>query len=276
MSNSVDIAFIQQWTAEAHHSFQRMKSCLRPHIRVVQNVTGSTYNFPVIGSVTAIRNKARHADLISSNAAHSTKSATIVPVHAPEYIDDLDQVRTNIDLRKQYTEALMASVSREMDKLILEAIEAQTTASETALPTANTLNAAGMAKMSAELSENDVPKDGERWAFVSPGAMADIIADSALGSRDYMQEQALSKGFIERASGFKVQEYTGLSNGAAGATERRCWFGHKNSVGLAIAKDFTLSVKEVPQKDSWLVLAKFAAGAVAIDETGLAFCDVTN
>jgi len=273
MSASVDQLFITKWEKEVSHEFQREESLVRSSVKNYHGV-GEDFSFPRMRSATVQRDKARHADLVPVDLNEDRRSATIHTIHSSTIIDNLDLVRTNVDVRGATTYALVAAVNRDIDAIIIEEF-GNSTNSETALPTANTLNSNGYAKMSEVLSLNDVPYE-DRFAIISPPAMTDTLADTTLVSSDYVRNQGIEKGRITGVFGFDIVQHTGLANGAAGSTERRCYFGHKRAAGLAVVKELTMTVKEVPMKDGWVATAKAAVGSKIIEEEGLQYCDVTN
>lgn len=262
MSNTVDNAFITKFETEVNHQFQRKESLLRNTVRTVTGV-GSTYRFPLMDSVSAVRNKARHADITPANINHDNVTVTLTDVVVGEYIDDFDAFKTNVDLRNSYTEVLVAAMSRELDALIIEALNAST---NSAIGVSNTLNKAGLIKLGKALDENDVP-EGDRFAAISTGAKEDILSDTTLTSKDYIEQNMLSKGMVENVMGFNLIHHTGLPADTAG--KRDNFFYHKSAVGLAIGQEMKVDVDWVPVKRAHLIALSMSAGATIIRPEGV-------
>jgi hypothetical protein len=271
MSEYIDNAFITQWSAEAHQAYQQMNSNLRNAVRVVSGVTGGTYKFPILGSGYAVNNKARHADLEPLNLSHDSATATLTTAHAPEYIDNLDAVRTNLNVRAEYTKAVMSAISREMDSRILTAMDGTSTTA-----TAGNMDAAMIAGLHKKLTKLNVPLDSDRYLVVHSGALEDMLGDSKIASNDYLSKDAYSKGFVPGVLGFNVVICSDDLMPTHTSNKHTCFAFHKSAVGLAIGSDVSFSVKEVPQKDSWLVLAKMLSGACLIDTNGVVSVEIAD
>jgi len=96
MANTIDQAFITQFESDVHLAYQRMGSKLRNTVRQVNGVTGSTVKFQKIGKGAA-NTKSRNGDVTGMEVAHTNVTATLTDHYAPEYIDKLDELKTNID-----------------------------------------------------------------------------------------------------------------------------------------------------------------------------------
>ena len=96
MANTIDTAFIKQFESEVHLAYQRMGSKLRNTVRMANNVTGSVVRFQKIGTGSA-STKSRNGLVTPMELAHTTVEATMSDFYAAEYIDKLDELKTNIN-----------------------------------------------------------------------------------------------------------------------------------------------------------------------------------
>ena len=105
MANTIDQAFIKQFETDVHLAYQRMGSKLRNTIRST-NVTGNTARFQKIGTGTA-STKSRNGNVTPMELAH-TNGSSHVDFYAAEYIDKLDELKTNINERQAVAESAAA------------------------------------------------------------------------------------------------------------------------------------------------------------------------
>jgi hypothetical protein len=270
MSNTVDNLFITKWQEEVSHVFQQTESRLRQNVKVVTGV-GESFSFPRMEAATSQKNKARHADLVAANVASDRVAVTINTYHAAEYVDDLDQVRTNTELRAAYTQSLMAAINRNVDQ---EVITAMSATANSALSVSNTLNKAGLITANKTFLNNEIHPDGMWNAVISPGGQEDILSDTTLTSRDFIEKGLLDDGYAKGVMGWNLITSLELDSDTAGKTNN--YFFHKNAVGLAFAKDVTMSVDWIAHKDAWQVMAKVACGAVIIRPEGVQYAEIDN
>ena len=120
MANTIDTAFIKQFETEVHIAYQRMGSKLRNTVRT-SNVTGSVARFQVIGKGVA-NTKSRNGNVTPMELAHTTVEATMADFYAPEYIDKLDELKTNINERQAVAQSAAAALGRKTDELIYAAM----------------------------------------------------------------------------------------------------------------------------------------------------------
>ncbi len=123
MANTIDQAFITQFESDVHLAYQRMGSKLRNTVRQASGVTGSTVKFQKIGKGAA-NTKSRNGDVTGMEVAHTNVTATLTDHYAPEYIDKLDELKTNIDERQAVAQSAAYALGRKTDELIIAALDA--------------------------------------------------------------------------------------------------------------------------------------------------------
>jgi len=122
MANTIDTAFIKQFETEVHMAYQRMGSKLRNTVRTA-NVTGSTVRFQKIGTAEATT-KSRNGNVTPMELAHTNVEATMADFFAAEYIDKLDELKTNINERQAVAQSAAAALGRKTDSLLITAMDA--------------------------------------------------------------------------------------------------------------------------------------------------------
>jgi hypothetical protein len=206
------------------------------------------------------------------NSEMDRVSATAKKIDWSDLVTDLDLLRTNADVRASMTKAGVEAVNRKIDKLIIDALDASTNTVVT-LPTANTLDSAGLIKLSETLGLLEIPFEN-RTLVTSWGGMTDMLSDTKIPSRDYLTSKAYSDGFVDNVMGFKIIAHTNLPIPTSG--KREVYAYHKNAVGLHIVQDLKLNVAKIDIKDAWLVHVKAMMGAVIIRPEGVQFAQVND
>ena len=123
MSTSISTAFIKQFEAEVHMAYQRMGSKLRNTIRQVNNVKGSQARFQKVGTGSAV-SKSRHAQIPTMDITHSTVDVTLADFYAADYVDRLDELKTNLDEKQVLAQSAAAALGRKTDQLINDVLDA--------------------------------------------------------------------------------------------------------------------------------------------------------
>ncbi len=289
---SVSNAFTTMFSDDVKHAYQQITSNLTNSVRVVRNVTGSTYKFNTLTKGGSIKNKARFDDIVvmsdtskgtltspgvytGSTAQNATVTATMANYHAGEYIQTLDEIKTNIDMRQTFAEAIGGALARAADQSIVDALDAGTpTNIKTTSQGANGLNKAALLEVHEALNSLSVPSS-DRTLVISPAALTDILTDTTLVSSDsgVITNQALTSGYIPNIFGFRVVVSNLLT---ADSVVRKCYAFHKNSMGLAVGSDVNVNINYVPQKASTLILGEMSMGSAMIDADGVVEIQVTE
>jgi hypothetical protein len=266
MSTSVDTAFTQKYLQEVKVAYQREGSLLRGAVRNRTVEGAERVYFPKLGKGVATT-KARHADVNPMNLEHTRVFADMEDYYAPEYIDDLDQAKTNWTIRSEYVRQSANALGRQTDNIILTAMDAATnsTSADAINPTTNTaLTRPVINRLSKRLTERDVPMDRRRYAVIGPDELEELLAVDEAVSSDFSRQQLLNTGSAPAFwFGFNWIVHTGMPSGVKG------FFFHQDSFGLGVNADMKGSVDWVPEKVAHLVNAWMSMGAVIIDNDGV-------
>ena len=122
MANTIDTAFIRQFETEVHLAYQRMGSKLRNTVRTVSNVNGSSVRFQKIGTGSA-STKSRNGMVTPMELTHTTVDVSLSDFYAAEYIDKLDELKTNIDERQAVAQSAAAALGRKTDEILYTAMD---------------------------------------------------------------------------------------------------------------------------------------------------------
>ncbi len=263
MANTIDTAFIKQFESEVHMAYQRMGSKLRNTVRTVANVQGSTVRFQKIGTGTA-STKARNGMVSPMELAHTNVEATMSDYYAAEYIDKLDELKTNIDERQAVAKSAAAALGRKTDEILVTAMDAGANSTQIN-DTSGALVKADLLSLFETMGSADIPEDGGRFLAMHPKGYADLFNITEFASSDYVGEQNLPF-----AGGMSMKEFLGFkifSTSAITAGKNIAY--HTTSVGLGIGADVSTELNYIPEKVAHLATSMMSMGSVVIDDNGI-------
>ena len=262
MANTIDQAFIKQFETEVHMAYQRMGSKLRNTIRST-NVTGSTARFQKIGTGSA-STKSRNGNVTPMELAHTNVEVSMSDFYAAEYIDKLDELKTNINERQAVTQSAAAALGRKTDELIIAAMDAGANSTQIH-DTGSALAKVDLLSLFETMGTADVPEDGQRYLAMSPAGYADLFAINEFASSDFVGPQNLPF-----AGGMTMKEFLGFKIFSTSAVAGGKNFAyHTTAVGIGVNSDVQTEVNYVAEKVSHLVTSMMSMGAVAIDDNGI-------
>jgi hypothetical protein len=263
MANTIDQAFIKQFESEVHMAYQRMGSKLRNTVRSVSNVSGNTVRFQKIGTGSA-STKSRNGNVTPMELAHTNVETTMADFYAAEYIDKLDELKTNIDERQAVAKSAAAALGRKTDDILLTAMDAGANSTQIH-DTGSALEKADLLSLFETFGSADVPEDGGRYLAMHPKGYADLFTINEFASSDFVGEQNLPY-----AGGMTMKEFLGFkifSTSAVTAGKNIAY--HTSAVGLGIGADVTTELNYVAEKVSHLATSMMSMGAVVIDDNGV-------
>jgi hypothetical protein len=268
MATSITNAFITQFESEVHMAYQRMGSKLKNIVRNVNNVQGNTVKFQKVAKGSA-NTKARHAEVVAMNLSHSNVSATLTDYYAADFVDKLDELKTNIDERQVVSQSTAYALGRKTDDIIRDEMDTATAFAKNV----NSDAATGMSLVKAKnmmetFNGNDVPDDGQRYWVVGPKQWSDLLGIDQFTRLEYVgQDELPFKGGMtaKRWLGFLWFVHSGLTL----STDRYTLAFHKSAVGLGVGSDVKTEVNYIPEKVSHLITSHLSLGATIIDGDGI-------
>ena len=265
MASSINNAFITQFEAEVHMAYQRMGSKLKNLVRTVNGVNGSTVKFQKVAKGSA-NTKARHAELVAMDLAHSNVSATLTDYYAADYVDKLDELKVNIDERQVVAQSAAYALGRKTDQVLIDVLDASTSIAVNVNSDASEAMTLVKAKNMMEVfNGNDVPDDGQRYWVVGPRQWSDLLSVDQFSRVEYVgpNELPFPGGMTaKRWMGFLFFVHSGLS---LSGDHRNTLAFHKSAIGCGIGSDVRTEVNYIPEKVSHLITSMISLGAVEID-----------
>lgn len=267
MATSIDQAFIKQFEREVHEAYQRQGSKLRNTVRSITNVNGSSAVFQKVGTGTA-STKSTHGMVPVMNLDHTNIEVTLSDYYAGDWVDRLDELKTNINERQVIANAGAHALGRKTDELIIDQLA---TASTNVILEANTgLTKTKILQAFETFGENDVPDDGQRFCIVGWKQWSELLALDEFVSADYIGQDSLPYASITQAKmwlGTIWIPHSGLP--VDGSDIRSCYWYHKTAVGHAAASDVQTDITWHGDRAAHFVNNMMSQGAGLIDEAGI-------
>jgi len=270
MSASIDQVFAKQFQSEVHDAYQRQGSKLRPTVRSKTGVRGASTAFPIVGRGIAAA-KARNGAVPVMNLSHSNVECFLQDYYAGEWIDRLDELKTNIDERQVVANAGAYALGRKTDELIIAALDTATNeAVGTAAGTTDTdgLTRAKVLKAFEMLGAADVPDDGNRFAIVGWKQWSELLQIQEFANSNYIGDDELPwKGTqVKRWLGATWMPHSGLTRSG---NLRFCYFYHKTAIGHAVAQEVATDITWHGDRAAFFVNNMMSQGATLIDGAGI-------
>lgn len=264
MAKDVSFAFIKEYEAEVHLQYQQMGSKLRNTVRMKNTVKGSSTVFQKVGKGTA-STKARHGKVPVMSIDHEPIECALSDYYAGDWVDELDEMKTNIDERRVVAKAGAYALGRKTDELIIGQLNASTNYAQdgtTALTKAKVLEAFEM------LGEVDVPDDGQRYAVVGWKQWSDLLAIDEFANSDYIGDGELPwKGTqAKRWLGALWMPHSGLTKTS---NVRYCYWYHKTAIGHAVGSDVKTDFSWHGDRAAHFVNNRMSQGSCLIDTSGV-------
>ena len=263
MPNTYDLSFIDQFNEEAKLAYQQTESLLSNVVRR-HKATGATHTFQKLGKAT-VAQKARNGDIPVQDLTHTKVTATLGDWYSSTLIDSLDELKTNIDWRKEYLMTQKSAINRKLDSIIITAALSGT---NTVTTTAGGWTYAKHLEAVTKLGLADVPAE-DRYMVVTQYQLSEMMNEVKVISSDYTGGlEPITSGKIGNLMGFKVivvadevlPKVTGV---------RTVFYYNRQAVGLAVGLEPTSTIKEIAHKDAFQITAKLSVGAVLIDGLGV-------
>ncbi|MCM1294112.1 MAG: phage capsid protein [Muribaculaceae bacterium] len=264
MSTTIDNVFIKQFEADVHLAYQQMGTKLRSTVRSKSGVTGSSTTFQTIGRGTA-STKSRHGIVPVMNLNHTPVECILQDYYAGDWVDALDELKTNVDERRVVASAGAYALGRKTDELIINAMGGAT---------------ANVGDYSASLSKNlilsaieelnakDVPDDGRRFAVVGVHQWNQLLSMDEFVSADYVGDALplVSGGASKKWLGITWLLHNGLPLSGDG---RDCFIYHASAVGHACGQEVKTDISWHGERAAHFISNSMSQGAVLIDNVGI-------
>lgn len=265
MSVSIDQVFVKQFEADVHLAYQQMGTKLRATVRSKSGVVGASTTFQKVGRGTA-STKSRHGIVPVMNLNHEPIECLLQDYYAGDWVDALDELKTNVDERRVVASAGAYALGRKTDELIIDAMRTATTSVG---DYSSVLNKNLILAAVEKLNANDVPDDGRRFAVVGVHQWNQLLLMDEFVSQDYVgNSNPLVAGFESRKwLGITWVLHNGLPMNST--TGRDCFIYHASSIGHASGQDVKSDITWHGERAAHFISNSMSQGAVLIDNDGI-------
>lgn len=264
MSVSIDQVFVKQFEADVHLAYQQMGTKLRATVRSKSGVVGASTTFQKVGRGTA-STKSRHGIVPVMNLNHEPVECLLQDYYAGDWVDALDELKTNVDERRVVASAGAYALGRKTDELIISAMS-QATESVGDYSTGLTKDLILSAVES--LNEKDVPDDGRRFAVVGVHQWNELLSMDEFISADYVGND------LPLVSGGASKKWLGITwilhnNLPLSSEHRDCFIYHATSIGHACGQEVKTDISWHGERAAHFISNSMSQGAVLIDNDGI-------
>ncbi len=270
-TNTMSNSFVKYYEAEVNEAFQRQGSKLRPTVRYKNNVRGMSAVFPKIGKGAA-DTKARNGDVPVMRLAHDVVEIPLTDYYCGEWIDALDELKTNVDERMVAAQNGAYALGRKTDDIIINAFDA-VAATINVTGSGNLADTVGLTKEKVlaafqTMGKNDVPDDGDRYFIIGWKQWSDLMSIPEFANAQYVSADQLpwQNTQAKKWLGSTFIPHSGLTvnNGA-----RQCYWYHRRSIGVAAGSDIKTDISWHGDKAAWFVSNMISIGAGVLDSNGI-------
>lgn len=171
---------------------------------------------------------------------------------------------------------LAMALGRRSDQLIIDALDASGT-SNTIANGGTGLTFAKIRQVVEYFDSLAVPPEN-RCIAISAKGQSDLLAEDQFTSSFYINLDAIKNGGLNGnfAMGMMWKVIPTMTEGGLplSGNIRTCFAFHKLSMGMGVGRNFSTQIERVPHLDSWQVLGKIFANAVAVDNVGIVSIDI--
>ena len=265
MSISVDNVFVKQFEADVHLAYQQMGTKLRSTIRSKSGVVGASTTFQKVGKGIA-STKSRHGIVPVMNLDHTPVECVLQDYYAGDWVDSLDELKTNIDERRVVASAGAYALGRKTDELIINAMN---NATQSVGDYSTGLTKSLIMSALEILNTNDVPDDGRRFAVVGVHQWNALLKLDEFVSADYVG------GATPLVDGCESRRWLGINRvlcnalPLANSDERDCFIYHASSIGHACGQEVKTDITWNGERAAHFISNSMSQGAVLIDAEGI-------
>jgi hypothetical protein len=266
MSSQIDTALVQKYQNNIEIKFQQSTSRLRSAVRVeMQNAEYAYYDR--ISATSMSEEVTRHGDTQYVDTPHERRRVGLGKYSTADLIDDKDKLQMLADPTSSYVENAVRAANRKLDELIIAAAFGDVYTGKTGSTTVDFATDGGQVieenyvesgspadsdltigklRQARKLLDDAEASEDDLFMVIGPAQRQALLASTEVSSSDFNTVKALVNGEINQFMGFTFI----MSNLLPIASDiRSCIAFGRNGLLLAMAKDITARVDELPNKN---------------------------
>ena len=285
MSFQITTAFIKEFSDKVRLLSQQKDSKLRSAVNV-ETVHGEEAYFDAIGKTYPQTAVGRHAETKYLEVDHSRRRVTLQNYYWAALIEKLDEVQMLNSPQSKYASIAAMAMLRAYDKEIIDAALGTAATGKdgtgtSALPSSNIIASGSAGLTLAKVLQTKEILDGnnvdpeDRYFVTSSQQMSNMLNLEKVTSTNYTSVKALVEGSLDTYLGFKFIRIDG-ERGVGDPllpksnNDRSCFAFQKNAITLAVGKDLSTKITEMPNYNyATQVYNSARIGAVRIEDEGV-------
>ena len=236
MSLTIDNSFVRQYERDVHDVFQMEGSVLKPGVRLKNDIIGESTTFQKAGKGVATT-KARHG----MNQTHTAITCTLADFYAGDWVDRLDEAKTNIDERGVIARGGAMALGRKVDNQIFTSLDATTQTVRTITITSSATIKNSITQVIKDLIINDAFEPGQMYGVMSPVGWQMFMTIDQFSNADYVGSDGRPFKVGPFAKG-KFIDWLGVlwtthsANPGVGTGTSKMFVWNKRAIGYATGK----------------------------------------
>lgn len=270
MSTNISKVFQDAYDAEVKRAYGQV-GALQGTVYTKTGVVGKSIYFRKKGKGLASRHTA-FADRVAMNVDFNQVECALQDWEAFDFVDKMSMKKINFGEVKELAEVAGDALGLRKDQIIIDAINTGLDSANMKFGTSGqALTVATLIEATTALDDKGVP-ESDRTGLFSAKQKGDLLKTTEVTSSDYNSVKALVNGDVKTFLGVKwiviaSREEGGLPKTSTDVTG---FIYHKRAVGFALGQEIQTEMSWLADKGCWIVGGDFSAGAVVIDDDGIA------
>ena len=270
MSLNIDKVFQDAYDAEVKRAYGQV-GMLQGTVYAKTGVIGKSIYFRKKAKGLATRH-VPNALRVAANVDFNQVQCNLQDWEFFDFADKMSMKKINFGEVKELAEVAGDALGLRKDQIIIDAINAGYDSTNMKFGTSGqALTVAALISATTALDNNGVPSS-ERTGLITAKQKADLLNTTAVTSADYNSVKALVNGEVNTFLGVKWLVIAKRSEGGLpnDGTNDIGFIYHKRAVGFALGQDVQTEMTWLGERGCWIVGGDFSAGAVVIDDEGIA------
>ena len=270
MSLQIEKVFQEAYDAEVKRAYGQV-GMLRDTVYTKTGIVGKATHFRKLAKALATKHVPL-ADRVNANVDINQVKCNLSDWECFDYIDKMSMPKINFSEVKEMAMATGDALGLRLDQIIIDAVNAGYEQGTMKFGTSGeALKVEALIDATTALDNKGVPSS-ERVFLHTAKQKADLLKTTKVTSTDYNSVKALVNGEINTFMGLNFKCIAKRAEGGLpnDGTNDIGFIYHKRAVGLAIGQDIKTEMAYLPEKGCYIVGGSFSAGAVVIDNEGVA------
>lgn len=268
MTGEITKHFTEDFNEELFVAFQNAGGVMRGRSRRKTGIVGYRTHFPKIGLAATAQQKTRNGKVPLQDIARDRVFCDLVDYYGGDMIDDLDELKTNVEEKGAIQNAIVMSLMRSEDDIALAALAATTNANNSLGANDSFSSDAVPRLLLQQFGAAEAFQGGNMHALVTWASWADLLAlntfvNSQVGGDTRMTVEGVNP---KRFYGFDYAPFSRLPLHSSGARLNLFW--NPKCLGTAVGKEVTPETAWLSEYSAHLITGKMSQGAVLIESIG--------